>query len=181
MPTTPPPAGIDTLERTYDKPSMLRLTGIPENNLPYLVSKGLVRTVERMRRGKRPRYTMVEVIKLGIMEKLRSKAGVAYHDGRAYVDTLETIHTPAASEPDGSLAQGFLNVLQYPIYSDHVIWLLIVDGKPHKIWLLQLRENLRGLDEFGRMATFAMVPADSFDTCTILNLGDLFRAVTQAP
>ena len=168
-------------DRTYDKASMLELTQIPPNNLPYLVSKGLVRPEGEMRRGKRPRYSQVEVIKLGIMEKLRSKAGVAYQEGRAYVDTLETIEAPPGSELDSSSAQGFLNVLHYPIYPDHVIWALIVDGTPHKIWLFHLRDNLRGPDEFSRMATFAMIPADSFDTCTILNLGDLFRAVTQAP
>ena len=168
-------------DRTYDKPSMLRLTKIPPNNLPYLVSKGLVRTVDRMRRGKRPRYSMVEVIKLGIMEKLRSKAGVAYHEGRAWVDGLEKMGASPASGSDTSIVQGFLNILQRPIYPDHVIWALIVDGTPHNIWMVHLGENLRGPQEFAQMAAFAMIPADSFEMGTILNLGDLFRTVIDAP
>ena len=167
--------------RTYDKASMLELTQIPPNNLPYLVYEGLVKPVGEMRRGKRPRYSQVEVIKLGIMEKLRSLAGIPYKEGRVYVDGLEKTPASSESESDDSFTQGFLNVLNYPIYPDQVIWALIVDGKPRKIWLLHLPPDSRGAGEFGRMATYAMIPADDFEACTILNLGNLFRAVTQAP
>ena len=165
-------------DKLFTKAEMLEATGVPATNLPYLTSRDLVTTKFPVRRGQRPQYELGEVIKLALMEKMRS-VGIPYEEAASYIDGIRA-RAGGERQVDGQThVYGFWQVLEHQLEPEHIIWLTIADNQPHGIWLWRRCTDEPQAAEFALMAASEQLPADGFDSYIILNIGPLVRAITR--
>jgi hypothetical protein len=165
-------------DKLFTKAEMLDLTGMPATNLPYLTTKGLVATKYPVRRGQRPLYELGEVIKLALMERMRS-VDIPYEKSATYIDGIRA-RAGEERQVDGQThVYGFWKVLERKIEPDHIVWLTIADNDPHGMWLWRRCTDEPQAAEFALMAASEQLPADGFDSYIILNIGPLVRSITQ--
>jgi len=166
-------------ELLFDKSGMLELTALPANNVPYLTSKGLIRSHGEMRRGKRPHYTLHEVVTVALMERMR-QVGLPYHTAREYIDGIRTKSSEVVESDGGKHHYGFFKTLEKKLEPEHVVWMTIADGKPHGMWLWLRPPEQAGKGDFALMASTVALPADGFDSYIILSVGPLIRSILDA-
>jgi DNA-binding transcriptional MerR regulator len=177
-------------ERLFEKAEMVRLSGVPVNNLPTLAARGMIHTAQPVTRGQRPRYRADEVLKIGLMERLR-EVGVPYATSARYIDELRerdrrrarSRQQPAAAaggDAPPAHVPGFWQVLQTRIEADHAVWLIVVDGQPRDMWAWLRPPGGKGEAEFGQAAALLRLSADGFRHVMILSVGDLVRRIAAA-
>jgi hypothetical protein len=169
-------------DATYSKQQLLELSGMGENNLAYATKLGYIAPLGSISRGKRPRYSMDEVLKAAIMEKARALR-VPYEKSSVFVDLLrdKSQQDEAARRGMGQpFVAGFWNVIQTRLDDQHVVWLMIKDDEPVQMFLWRRPGTTSEAGEFARMAAIEACAADEFEHYVILNIGRLIRRIRAA-